>query len=66
VTMPPPRGRRTGPVALVVSLVMLGSLLAGVVGVAWLVQTRIGAVIERVDDPVAGLEQRPATLAGGG
>ncbi|KAE8764173.1 hypothetical protein [Georgenia thermotolerans] len=55
-TAPPPDGHRSGRVALVVALLMLGALLGGVVGVAWLVQSHIDSAVERIDDPLAGVE----------
>ncbi|MFH5824249.1 LCP family protein [Georgenia sp. AZ-5] len=51
------RGTRT---ALVVTLGIVLLLVAGVAGAALFVQSRINAGIERIDDPFAGLTDRPA------
>lgn len=58
-----PRRRRTGRIALLVSLGVLLLLAAGVVAFVWSFQSRLDSNIERIPDPFEGLTDRPTPVA---
>lgn len=58
----PPR-RRTGRIALLVSLGILVLLAVVAVGLVWAFQSRLDANIERIPDPFEQLTDRPTQLA---
>ena len=58
----PPR-RRTGRIALLVSLGILVLLALVAVGLVWAFQSRLDANIERIPDPFEQLTDRPTQVA---